>query len=44
MLAAEVVATRAGKNLDFGDWDGDDDGKPWTRDLSSNRQRKGGYR
>lgn len=33
MLAAEVVATRAGKNLDFGDWDGDDDGKPWTRDL-----------
>jgi telomere length regulation protein len=33
MLAAEVVATRAGKNLDFGDWDGDADGKPWTRDL-----------
>jgi telomere length regulation protein len=28
-----VVATRAGKNLDFGDWDGDADGKPWTRDL-----------
>ncbi|KAG1826797.1 telomere length regulation protein-domain-containing protein [Suillus subaureus] len=33
MLAAEVVATRAGKNLDFGDWDGDADGKPWARDL-----------
>lgn len=33
MLAAEVVATRAGKNLDFGDWDGDADGKSWARDL-----------
>lgn len=33
MLAAEVVATCAGKNLDFGNWDGDDDGKPWARDL-----------
>ena len=33
MLAAEVVATRAGKNLDFGNWDGDDDGKPWAREL-----------
>ncbi|KAG2364498.1 telomere length regulation protein-domain-containing protein, partial [Suillus spraguei] len=33
MLAAEVVATRAGKNLNFGDWDGDADGKPWARDL-----------
>ncbi|KAG1754283.1 telomere length regulation protein-domain-containing protein [Suillus lakei] len=33
MLAAEVVATRAGKNLDFGDWDGDDDGRPWARDM-----------
>ncbi|KAG0705158.1 telomere length regulation protein-domain-containing protein, partial [Suillus ampliporus] len=33
MLAAEVVATRAGKNLDFGNWDGDDDGKLWARDL-----------
>ncbi|KAG1756297.1 telomere length regulation protein-domain-containing protein [Suillus paluster] len=33
MLAAEVVATRAGKNLDFGNWEGDEDGKPWARDL-----------
>ncbi|OAX31462.1 hypothetical protein K503DRAFT_787811 [Rhizopogon vinicolor AM-OR11-026] len=33
MLAAEVVATRAGKNLDFRNWDGDEDGKPWARDL-----------
>jgi telomere length regulation protein len=33
MLAAEVIATRAGKNLDFGNWDGDDGGKPWARDM-----------
>ncbi|KAG6866094.1 hypothetical protein C0991_008846 [Blastosporella zonata] len=33
MLAAEVVAQRAGKKLDFGDWDGDDAGKPWAREL-----------
>ncbi|KAG6813616.1 hypothetical protein H0H92_009233 [Tricholoma furcatifolium] len=33
MLAAEVVAKRVGKKLDFGDWDGDDSGKPWARAL-----------
>ncbi|KAG5644996.1 hypothetical protein DXG03_007273 [Asterophora parasitica] len=33
MLAAEVVAHRAGKKLDFKDWDGDDSGKPWARDI-----------
>src|ERR1700689_2103881 len=33
MLVAEVVAHRAGKNLDFHDWDGDDTGKPWAREL-----------
>ncbi|KIK95305.1 hypothetical protein PAXRUDRAFT_140993 [Paxillus rubicundulus Ve08.2h10] len=33
MLVAEVVATRAGKNLDFGGWEGDEDGKEWARNL-----------
>lgn len=33
MLVAEVVASRVGKNLDFGDWEGDDDGKIWARRL-----------
>ncbi|KAK7466957.1 telomere binding protein [Stygiomarasmius scandens] len=33
MLAAEVVANRAGKQLDFKDWEGDDGGKPWARSL-----------
>ncbi|KAF8061522.1 telomere length regulation protein-domain-containing protein [Lyophyllum atratum] len=33
MLAAEVVAERAGKKLNFGDWDGDDSGKPWAREV-----------
>ncbi|KAG6919990.1 hypothetical protein DXG01_013339 [Tephrocybe rancida] len=33
MLAAEVVAHRVGKKLDFGDWDGDDSGKPWAGEL-----------
>jgi telomere length regulation protein len=33
MLVAEEVAKRAGKNLDFDDWKGDDAGKPWTRDV-----------
>ncbi|KIJ69466.1 hypothetical protein HYDPIDRAFT_80280 [Hydnomerulius pinastri MD-312] len=33
MLVAEVVATRAGKTLDFGDWDGDEDGRAWARGL-----------
>ncbi|KAJ4488144.1 telomere length regulation protein-domain-containing protein [Lentinula aciculospora] len=33
MLVAEVAAQRAGKSLDFKDWDGDDNGKPWARNL-----------
>lgn len=33
MLAGEVVAHLAGKKLDFRDWDGDDSGKPWARDM-----------
>ncbi|EGN95974.1 hypothetical protein SERLA73DRAFT_170414 [Serpula lacrymans var. lacrymans S7.3] len=33
MLVAEVVAKRAGKQLDFGDWDGEGDGRPWARDI-----------
>ncbi|KAI9566479.1 telomere length regulation protein-domain-containing protein [Boletus coccyginus] len=31
MLVAEVVASRAGKNLNFDDWEGDDDGRVWAR-------------
>ncbi|RPD65882.1 hypothetical protein L226DRAFT_500049 [Lentinus tigrinus ALCF2SS1-7] len=33
MLVAEEVARAAGKALDFGDWDGDEQGKPWCRRL-----------
>lgn len=33
MLVAETVAHRAGKKLNFGDWDGGDNGKPWAREL-----------
>ena len=33
MLVAEVVAHHANKELNFGNWDGDDTGKPWARDL-----------
>ena len=33
MLVAEEVAHRTGKELDFKDWDGDDGGKPWARDV-----------
>ena len=33
MLAAEVIAELCNKKLNFGDWDGDDSGKPWCRDL-----------
>ncbi|KAK0197314.1 telomere length regulation protein-domain-containing protein [Armillaria mellea] len=33
MLAAEVVADAAGKKLNFGDWEGNGDGKPWARAL-----------
>ncbi|EKM55734.1 uncharacterized protein PHACADRAFT_121551 [Phanerochaete carnosa HHB-10118-sp] len=31
MLVAEEVARSAGKGLDFGDWDGDSNGKAWCR-------------
>ncbi|KAJ8462624.1 hypothetical protein ONZ45_g17871 [Pleurotus djamor] len=33
MLAAEIVAQRTGRKLDFGDWDGDGQGRPWARAL-----------
>jgi telomere length regulation protein len=33
MLAAEIIADRVGKKLSFGDWNGDDMGKPWARKL-----------
>lgn len=33
MLVAEVVASRVGKNLNFDDWEGDDDGRVWARRL-----------
>lgn len=35
MLAAEEVATLAGKKLDFGDWEGDDADRVWARSLRS---------
>jgi telomere length regulation protein len=33
MLVAEEVARVTGRKLDFGDWDGDSDGKKWCRQL-----------
>ena len=33
MLAAEEVARWAGKTLDFGEWEGDDEGSAWARKL-----------
>ena len=33
MLVAEEVARGAGKKLEFGDWDGDQDGKLWCRKM-----------
>lgn len=33
MLVAEEVARAAGKKLDFGDWDGDANGKAWCRKI-----------
>jgi telomere length regulation protein len=33
MLVAEEVARRTGKELDFKDWDGDDGGKLWARNV-----------
>ncbi|KAF5391465.1 hypothetical protein D9757_002038 [Collybiopsis confluens] len=31
LAVAEVAAQRAGKSLDFKNWNGDDSGKPWAR-------------
>ncbi|KAH0584293.1 DNA replication checkpoint protein tel2 [Termitomyces sp. J132] len=42
MLAAEVVAQRAGKILDFGEWDGEDSGKPWAREVRQLLQMRDG--
>ncbi|KAG6337216.1 hypothetical protein ID866_1888 [Astraeus odoratus] len=39
-IVAEMVASQAGKRLDFGDWDGHEHGKDWarqTRQLCSQR-------
>lgn len=33
MLAGELVASMCDKKLDFGDWDGEDAGKPWARGM-----------
>ncbi|KAH9901137.1 telomeric DNA binding protein [Cubamyces lactineus] len=33
MLVAEEVARAAGKSLDFGDWEGEDDSRAWCRQL-----------
>ncbi|KAF7970737.1 hypothetical protein HWV62_23130 [Athelia sp. TMB] len=33
MLAAEVVAARTDKTLSFGDWEGEEHGRPWARAL-----------
>lgn len=33
MLVAEEVAARAGKKLDFGEWDGDSEGRDWCRSI-----------
>ncbi|KAH7930867.1 hypothetical protein BV22DRAFT_1124623 [Leucogyrophana mollusca] len=33
MLTAEMVAQRAGKQLDFGDWEGNDESRSWARDV-----------
>jgi len=33
MVVAEIVASKAGKSIDFGDWDGDDCGKDWARQM-----------
>ena len=40
MLVAEEVARASGKTLDFGDWEGDADGREWCRRLRAlTRQR-----
>jgi telomere length regulation protein len=33
MLVAEIIAQMTNKKLTFGDWDGDDSGKPWCRQM-----------
>ncbi|KAL7283187.1 hypothetical protein ACG7TL_002613 [Trametes sanguinea] len=33
MLVAEEIARAAGKSLDFGEWEGDDQGKVWCRQV-----------
>ncbi|EKM82953.1 hypothetical protein AGABI1DRAFT_69024 [Agaricus bisporus var. burnettii JB137-S8] len=33
MLVAEIIAQMTDKKLVFGDWDGDDSGKPWCRQM-----------
>lgn len=33
MLLAEIVSSRVGRSLDFGDWDGDNDGRGWAREM-----------
>lgn len=33
MAVAEEVAKLSGRKLEFGNWDGDDDGRPWIRSL-----------
>lgn len=33
MLVAEVIAQMTNKKLAFGDWEGDDSGKPWCRQI-----------
>lgn len=33
MLVAEAIAGRAGKELDFGDWEGEGEGRQWARNV-----------
>jgi telomere length regulation protein len=40
MLVAEEVARTCGKTLDFGDWDGDKDGKRWSREMRALMQER----
>lgn len=40
MLAAEVIAELCNKRLNFDDWDGNDSGRPWCRDLRQLLKRR----
>lgn len=40
MLVAEEVARGAGKKLDFGDWEGEEPGKPWARKMRELLKRR----